>query len=240
MTRASDKHATDVPTTDARAATPRAQARIRGISVPMLVPETGPVHVLLVGEAPGPRGADKSGYPFFGDGAGQHLYTALVRLGAMSLPDALRSMPWDGARFANAGLRPQPHGVALGNALERCPTDNGMTFRTPTRAELENDLNLARLNADMSKLLKRDLRGVVTLGKVAARTIDACLARYPLLAASLVRRALPHPSAQGLLSMAPNRGKGARLADLQEAWMQQCQQAVLEAGYPAPSAENAS
>ena len=62
----------------------------------MLVPETGPVHVLLVGEAPGPRGADKSGYPFFGDGAGQHLYTALVRLGAMSLPDALRSMPWDG------------------------------------------------------------------------------------------------------------------------------------------------
>jgi uracil-DNA glycosylase len=213
---------------------PRNEARIRGISVPILVPAEGPVHVLLVGEAPGPRGADKSGYPFFGDGAGQHLYTALSRIGAMSLPPATRTMPWDGARFAAAGLRPEPHGVALGNALDRCPTDNGMTFRTPTRAELENDLNLARLHGEIARLLPRELRGIVTLGKVAARTVDACLTRYPALAAKVITRAVPHPSAQGLLSMAPNRGKGARLADLQETWMQQCVAAVIEAGYPAP------
>jgi len=31
--------------------------------------------------------------------------------------------------------------------------------------------------------------------------------------------ALPHPSAHGLLTSAPNRGKGARMADLEAAWV---------------------
>lgn len=214
------------------ARTPATEARIRGIAVPMLVPAEGPVHVLLIGEAPGPRGADKSGYPFFGDGAGQHLYGALGGIGAMTLPAAVHTMPWDGARFAAAGLHPVAHGVALGNALDRCPTDNGVKFRAPTRAELESDANFARLHSDIAQLLTRDLRGIVTLGKVAARTVEAFLSRYPSLGATLTTRAVPHPSAQGLLSMAPNRGKGARLADLQEAWMHWCAAAVLESGYP--------
>jgi len=52
--------------------------RILGTPVPMLMPLDGPVHVLLVGEAPGPRGADKSGVPFLGDAAGKVLYDVLV------------------------------------------------------------------------------------------------------------------------------------------------------------------
>ncbi len=218
----------------------RMPPRIGGRAVPLLVPDEGPVYVLLLGEAPGPRGADKSRIPFFGDGAGQHLYAALVRLGAMALPDAVRDTPWDGARFAAAGLRPDPRGVALGNALDHCPTDDGVRFRAPSRAELEHPENLARIANDLVTLFERDLRGVVTLGKVAARTIDTCFTHYPELAVRLTRRALPHPSAQGLLSMAPNRGKGARLVDLRESWIQQCQQAVVEAGYPAPQAGGAA
>ena len=41
--------------------------RILSSPVPMLLPYEGPVHVLIMGEAPGPRGADKSGVPFLGE-----------------------------------------------------------------------------------------------------------------------------------------------------------------------------
>ena len=40
-----------------------------------------------------------------------------------------------------------------------------------------------------------------------------------LLNTGLTIHALPHPSAQGLLTSAPNRGKGARMADLEAAWI---------------------
>ena len=80
----------------------------------------------------------------------------------------------------------------------------------------------------------RGLKGIVTLGRVATRTIDTLFKRTPM--PELARRALPHPSAQGLLSMAPDRGKGAKMSDLQDAWMVRCQYTVLQAGYPAPQA----
>ena len=56
---------------------------------------------------------------------------------------------------------------------------------------------------------------------------------------SLVRHALPHPSAQGLLSMAPDRGKGARMQELQEAWMERCRAMILDSGYSAGSPDHA-
>lgn len=205
--------------------------RIRGIAVPLLVPADGPVHVLVVGEAPGPRGADKSGVPFFGDAAGKHLYTALERLGAVQLPPAVHDMAWDGQLFVNAGLLPTAHGIALGNAFDRCPTDNGQTFRAPTRRELEGPENFARLQEELTQLEARGLRGVVTMGRVATRTYDTFFKRFPNT--PLARRSIAHPSAQGLLSMAPERGKGARLADLQDAWMVRCQYLIIQAGYPA-------
>lgn len=207
----------------------KAAPRIRGAAVPMLVPAYGPVTVLIVGEAPGPRGADKSGVPFFGDAAGRMLYQVLVQIGAATLPDGLATMPWDGAAFADAGMRPVVAGVALGNAFARCPTDNGQTFRAPSRAELESPANLQRLQQDLRALHARGLRGVVTLGKVAARTMARVLQELPDL--HLLQQAIPHPSAQGLLSMAPDRGKGARMADLQAAWMARCAEQLRDAGF---------
>jgi hypothetical protein len=212
-------------------------ARISGRSVAPLLPASGPVHVLLVGEAPGPRGADKSGFPFFGDAAGRHLYQVLVRMGAMELPHMVDALPWDGARFHEAGLRPVAHGVALGNAFDKCPTDDGTSFRAPSRTELEGPDNVQRLVGELEVLRARGLRGLVTLGRVATRTMDVVLAHAPM--PSLTRHALPHPSAQGLLSMAPGRGKGARMQDLQEEWMARCRNLIIEAGYPAASAEPA-
>ena len=63
--------------------------RILGTPVSMLAPADGPVQVLIMGEAPGPRGADKSGVPFLGDAAGRMLYDVLARMGAVTLPAAV-------------------------------------------------------------------------------------------------------------------------------------------------------
>jgi hypothetical protein len=205
---------------------------IRGVAVRPLVPSEGTVHVLLIGEAPGPRGADKSGVPFFGDAAGKHLYAALAGIGAVSLPAAVQTLPWDGAQFAAHALRPMAHGVALGNAFDRCPTDDGASFRAPSRSELEGPLNVARLQQDIVTLQARGLCGVVTLGRVATRIIGLVCDAGGDAFRALRLRAVPHPSAQGLLSMAPNRGRGARMHDLQVAWMQRCIEAVYDAGYP--------
>lgn len=204
--------------------------RILGAPVAPLLPPSGPVYVLLIGEAPGPRGADKSGVPFFGDNAGKSLYQVLRAIGAVTVPQAVDDLPWDGAAFAAAGLRPTAHGLALGNAYNACPTDDGAKFRTPTKTELESDTNLSRLRQELCALQTRGLRGVVTMGRVAAKTMDAVFATLP--STPLVRSAVVHPSAQGLLSMAPNRGRGARMADLQLQWRQQCCDAIVAAGYP--------
>ncbi|MCC6243067.1 MAG: hypothetical protein IT353_09515 [Gemmatimonadaceae bacterium] len=204
-------------------------ARIRGEAVPTLLPAHGPVHVLLIGEAPGPRGADKSGFPFFGDAAGRHLYRVLSRTGAVAVPAQLWEQPWDGAGFASAGLIPVAHGVALGNAFPCCPTEDGFAFRAPSKRELEGPENLTRLATELCTLAARGLVGVLTMGRVATKTMDVVFndPRVP----TLTRRAIPHPSAQGLLSMAPNRGKGARMADLQALWMDQCEALLVECGF---------
>lgn len=207
------------------------QARIIGNPVPPLVPARGPVDVFLVGEAPGPRGADKSGIPFFGDAAGKHLYAVLRDIGAVSLPPAVDNLPWDGQEFHDAGLRPVARGVALGNAYDRCPTDDGHSFRAPTRRELASAENIARLRRDIDRLSKRGLRGIVTMGRVAANAIDLVLKDSPR--PDLVRRAVVHPSARGLISLLPRAGTGIKMVELQERWKEMCAEALREAGYPA-------
>ena len=204
-------------------------SRIVGTAVLPLLPRAGPVYVLLLGEAPGPRGADKSGVPFFGDAAGKHLYAVLRRMHAIELPARIDTLPWDGATFAAASLAPVAHGVALGNAYDRCPTENGTTFRAPNRGELEGLENIARLTQELVMLRARGLRGIVTLGRVAMKTMDVVLTRTPM--DGLTRRAMAHPSAQGLLSMAPDRGRGAKMVDLIDAWQIQCERAIIEAGF---------
>lgn len=210
---------------------PTTSSRIVGAPVPPLVPTTGSVFVLIVGEAPGPRGADKSGVPFFGDAAGKHLYDALRLLGAVSLPDSVDDVKWDGAVLRAAGFTPVAHGVSLTNAFNSCPTNDGTRFRAPTRDELQGAANSSRLVREIEALRVRGLTGIVTLGKVATRTMQWLIdAAWPH---TIPVHALPHPSAQGLLSMAPNRGRGARLADLRHQWMLQCMDAVRTAGFVA-------
>jgi uracil-DNA glycosylase len=190
--------------------------RIDGGPVHYLAPAEGPVHVLLVGEAPGPRGADKSGVPFLGDRAGRPLYAAMVAAGVCTLPEGSDDVPWDGRALREAGVRPVLRGVALTNAYDVCPTDDGVHFRAPKRRELASVENLARLAHELDLFAARGLRRVVTLGAVATRTLRelADTGRWDGLAVDGV----PHPSAQGLLGAAPDRGRGLRLEDLAAAW----------------------
>lgn len=204
-------------------------SRILGQAVPPLLPASGPVPVLIVGEAPGPRGADKSGFPFFGDAAGKHLYLALRKIGAIELPATVDACKWDGQLLRDAGFAPIANAVSLTNAFDRCPTDDGVHFRAPTKTELEGVPNSERLCAEIETLKPRGLVGIVTLGKVAARTMERISNTF--YESEIPVHTLPHPSAQGLLSMAPNRGRGARMADLQEAWMSRCMMAIIDAGY---------
>lgn len=226
------------------AAAPVDPSRVRIIGEPIapLEPARGSVWVLLVGEAPGPRGADKSGVPFFGDAAGKHLYDALRDLGAVTVPPAVDDLPWDGEIFRDGGLVPSAHGIALGNAYDRCPTDDGISFRAPTRAELSSEANIGRLAGDIDRFLARGLSGIVTMGRVAEATIDRVM-RHTLAAlpaeseqhvrlSTLVRRAVVHPSARGLLSLLPGRGTGTKMVELQARWKLMCETAIRDAGYP--------
>jgi hypothetical protein len=188
--------------------------RIRQIEVPPLFSESGPIQVAIFGEAPGPRGADQSGIPFWGDRAGLLVYRALVTAGLAEVP-AEAWEPWDGGRFREEGLRPVPQGVLLGNAFPRCPTRDGHTFRAPTDAELKAPANLARLSGELALAAARcpgRLR-VIALGR-RAEWIFTRLPDPPPFDLHL----LPHPSAQGLLQAAPGKGKGLKLQDLQREW----------------------
>ncbi|WLT31213.1 uracil-DNA glycosylase family protein [Geothrix sp. PMB-07] len=189
-------------------------SRIQGHAVPALFPEKGSVSVMLFGEAPGPRGADQSGIPFWGDGAGITVYRALATTGRAEVPEAAWE-DWNGGRFRTLGLRPKLHGTALSNAYPACPTKDGEHFHAPSNRDLLAPANLARLSEELGRA--RADRSfplqVIAFGKRA----EWVLSRLPE-AASFELHALPHPSAQGLLQGAPNRGKGLKLEDLREAW----------------------
>lgn len=172
---------------------------------------SSPIRSVLVGEAPGPRGADQSGIPFFGDRAGKSLYAALEVAGLLTWEGDPHAVRWDGAALRRAGVRPVVRDVLLTNAFDRCPTDDGRSFRAPTRAEREAPTNLLRLRADIEHAMSRGAVRVCCLGKVATAVVQ-------LLGLQIMVHAVPHPSAQGLLTSAPNRGKGARMADLEAAW----------------------
>jgi len=190
--------------------------RIQGRRVEALFPAEGPVHVLLMGEAPGPLGGDQSGLPFWGDRAGQLVYRALERAGMAEVPAAAWE-DWDGGRFQAMGLRPTLRGAVLGNAFPCCPTDDGQKFRAPKNGELRDPANLARLGADLAQAAARcpgRLR-IIGLGRRAAWVLDQLVDAPPY---DLV--VLPHPSAQGLLQAAPEKGRGLQLLDLQDAWME--------------------
>ena len=189
-----------------------APARIQGLAVPAFFPASGDVASLIFGEAPGPRGADRTLIPFWGDGAGLPLYRALSKAGCARIPETAWK-PWDGARFVQESLRPEIIRIGLSNAFPSCPSNDGLKFRAPTRSELSAPDNTLRIETEIHAAMLRGLFRIITLGRCARLTLEPLAAERKI---TLVP--LPHPSAQGLLSEAPNRGKGARLADLQAAW----------------------
>lgn len=190
-------------------------ARIFQTSVSTVFPLQGTVDVVLLGEAPGPRGADQSGHPFWGDRAGLLVYRALEATGRADVPGEAYG-DWDGARLKASRCYPVLHRTALGNAFDRCPTNDGEKFRAPTDRELRDPENLARLRRDLATARERcpGALQVITLGKRAAFVVRELLEPGDRLAS------LPHPSSQGLLQAAPDKGKGLKLADLQAAWEQ--------------------
>ena len=195
-------------------------SRILGTRVPARFPSDGPVRAMLFGEAPGPRGADKSGIPFFGDRSGRPVYGALVLAGMCEIvrdtgePVELASLPWDGAKLAAMGAEPILRGAALSNAYDVCPTDDGHSFRAPSRAELASPANIARLEREVGRAVDAGLEVVVTLGRAADSAIGTLLglSDIPILRYATVR----HPSAQALLFAKDRRGRG--LAEMEDAW----------------------
>jgi uracil-DNA glycosylase len=188
--------------------------RIRGARVPPLFPARGPVDVVLIGEAPGPRGADRSGIPFWGDRSGRILYDALSRAGLADVPDEAWSH-WDGAELLRRALRPRLRRAALTNALPFCPTKDGQTFCAPSRADLLDGENRARMLAELRRAARR-CRGdlsVIALGRKAKLLVDSIADAAPPVTVHHV----PHPSAQALTSGRP----GASVAALQAEWQDQ-------------------
>jgi hypothetical protein len=189
-------------------------ARIQGRPVPALFPESGPVSVMLFGEAPGPRGADQSGIPFWGDGAGITVFRALAATGRAEVPEAAWA-DWDGARFKTLPLVPRLQGTALSNAYPACPTKDGEHFHAPSDRQLLDPANLARLAGELGRAAQGSespLR-VIAFGKRAQWVLSRLSA-----APAFDLHALPHPSAQGLLQGAPGRGKGLKLEALRSQW----------------------
>jgi hypothetical protein len=165
--------------------------------------------VLLVGEAPGPRGADRSGIPFWGDRSGRLLYETLARAGMARVPDEAWSC-WDGAALARLGLRPTLRRAALSNALPYCPTKDGRSFCAPMRADLFDPKNRARMLAEIRRAARRCGRmlSVIALGRKAESLLVAMHDDAPLFTLHYV----PHPSAQALAR------RGASMQTVRAEW----------------------
>lgn len=126
--------------------------------VPMFL--AGPkVELLLVGEAPGPRGADRTGFPFWGDDSGLDLYGLIASLGLMEAP----FVGWK-RRSDLSGTQPPAGRYGLTNACSRMPLGEGdATFAAPPEATLREES--IRLAADLERARPR---AVLACGKAAA------------------------------------------------------------------------
>jgi uracil-DNA glycosylase family 4 len=127
------------------------------------VPSFGPANarVLVVGLAPGAHGANRTGRPFTGDGAGPFLYGALHRAGFATRPTSL-------ARDDGLVLRR----LRITNAVRCVPPGN-----RPTPQEIATCLPY--LVRELAAL--RELRCVLCLGAIAfAATLRACTQAYAL------------------------------------------------------------
>lgn len=193
--------------------------RITRRRVPPLYPAEGPIHTVVIGEAPGPRGADQSLIPFWGDRAGALTYRALRDAHCATWPGDNAHLLRTGRELLELGIKPTLTGVLLTNAFASCPTDDGHSFRAPSRTELTSSANVRRLRKELRLAVARGCRQVLALGRVSAHLVPDHLAAIGAAHVQVIPR--PHPSAQGLLQAAPNKGKGRRLADLEAKWIRE-------------------
>jgi len=111
--------------------------------------------LLIVGLAPGLRGANRTGRPFTGDYAGDLLYATLVRFGFAR--GDYQARPDDGLTLLDTRIT---------NAVRCVPPEN-----KPTTAEIKTCRRfLAATIAEMPQL-----RAVVTLGRIAHESTIAAL-----------------------------------------------------------------
>ena len=128
------------------------------------------VELLIVGLAPGLRGANRTGRPFTGDYAGDLLYSTLHRFGFSR--GTFRARPDDGV-----GLQ----GAALTNAVRCVPPEN-----KPVGAEIATCRRF--LTATIARY--PNLRAIVTLGTIAHQSTVRALGL----------RVADHPFAHGARS----------------------------------------
>lgn len=128
------------------------------------VPSCGPLEapLLVLGLAPGVKGANRTGRPFTGDHAGRLLYATLLKFGLAR--GEYREDPRDGLELT---------GVRIANAVRCVPPEN-----LPTPAEITT---CNRFVVAERAALPR-LRGVIALGLVAH---NAFLKSYRIPAARL-------------------------------------------------------
>lgn len=120
------------------------------------VPSFGPLEapILVVGLAPGLRGANRTGRPFTGDFAGVLLYETLLSLGLAS--GTYAADPGDGLRLT---------GCRITNTVRCVPPDN-----KPIRAEIEGCRRF--LAAEIAAMT--GLRAILALGSIAHDAVLAC------------------------------------------------------------------
>lgn len=129
------------------------------------VPSFGPrdARLLIVGLAPGLKGANRTGRPFTGDFAGDLLYETLIQFGFAR--GIYRADPNDGVTL---------HDCMITNAVRCVPPEN-----KPTPAEITQCRPF--LSATLAALPR--LRAVLLLGRIAhdstLRTLGQRLAEFP-------------------------------------------------------------
>ena len=150
--------------------------------------------LLLVGEAPGPRGANRTGFPFWGDDSGLALYGLIESLGLLDAP----LQRWKrGADLS--GTTPPPGRYAITNACPQMPIapDGGFCAPEPARLQVE----AVRLASELVELAPRT---VLACGKAATFTL------------ALASQHLKHPppaALQATLAALKLTGAMAALAD---------------------------
>jgi len=123
--------------------------------------------LLVIGEAPGPRGANRTGFPFWGDDSGLDIYGLLEELGLLDAPLNRWKRGTD-----LTGTQPPPGRYAVTNACPQMPVLPNGDFCAPPVERLEEES--ARIAKELEALKPHV---VLSCGKAAAYTLARASAK---------------------------------------------------------------